>query len=291
MGLRAKFNIIMISVFLAGLGLSAYFARELATKNARGQMLQEASIIMRQATAVRSYTSGELRPLLAEQMNIRFLPHSVPSFAAQTVFRTMQRDFRDYSYKEAALNPTNPSDRATEWEADIINMFKRNENLSEHVGTRDTPAGAMLTFSRPFRLTDRACLSCHSTPAAAPPTMIDLYGPSNGFGWVFGDVIGAQIVSVPLSVALARADDILYAFVSMLTAIFIAILLVMNFLLHFVIIRPIQRMDALARRAAEGDLEGEELEVKSRDEVASLARSFNLMRRSLARSMSMLEAI
>jgi len=289
MGLRAKFNLFMIGTFVLGLALAAWLTREIATENAKRQMLQEASIIMRQATAVRSYTSSELGPLLAEQMTVRFLPHSVPSFAAQTVFRMMQKDFPDYSYKEAALNPTNPADRATEWEADIINVFKRNESLSEHVGVRETPVGPMLTFSRPFRLTDRACLSCHSTPAAAPATMVDLYGPGNGFGWVLGDVIGAQIVSVPLSVALSRADQTLVSFVVALTAVFLAILLIMNLLLHYLIIRPVQRMTDFAQRATEGDLEGQEMHVRGRDEIARLARSFNLMRRSLAKSMSLLE--
>ena len=36
--------------------------------------------------------------------------------------------------------------------------------------------------------------------------MVDLYGNSNGFGWQLNDVIGAQIVSVPMSVALDRAN-------------------------------------------------------------------------------------
>ena len=127
------------------------------------------------------YTQKEIRPLISDQMAVRFLPHSVPSWSAQTVLRQVQKDFPDYSYKEAALNPTNPSDRATPWEADIINVFKRDRELAEFVATRDAPTGQFLTFARPFRLTDAACLSCHSTPAAAPPTMVDLYGKGNGY--------------------------------------------------------------------------------------------------------------
>jgi protein-histidine pros-kinase len=72
-------------------------------------------------------------------MAVRFLPHSVPSWSAQTVLHQVQKDFPDYSYKEAALNPTNPSDRATPWEADITNVFKRDRELAEFVTTRDPP--------------------------------------------------------------------------------------------------------------------------------------------------------
>ncbi len=289
MGLRTKFNLVMIGAFLVSLGLAAYLAQNIAIENAQRQMLQEANIIMRQATAVRSYTSAEIRPLLAEQMSVRFLPHSVPSFAAQTVFRTMQRDFPDYSYKEAAINPTNPSDRATDWEADIINVFRRNESMSEYVAQRDTPVGPVLTFSRPFRLTDRACLTCHSTPANAPQTLVDLYGPGNGFGWTLGDVIGAQIVSVPMSVALTRAHTTLMAFLATLGAVFVLLLILLNILLHYMVIRPVQRMKAVVQQVAEGDLEAAEIEVRGKDEISALARSFNLLRRSLSKSMAMLE--
>lgn len=289
MGLATKFNLVMIGAFAAGLALAALLARGVATESARAQVQQEASLIMRQASAVRSYTSSELRPLLADQMTVRFLPHSVPSYAAQTVFRTVQRDFPDYAYKEAALNPTNPADRATEWEADIINLFRHDASLTEHVAVRETLSGPVLTFSRPFRLTDRACLSCHSTPAAAPPTMIDLYGPNNGFGWVFGEVIGAQIVSVPMHVALARANQTLLKILAALGAAFALVMVIMNVLLHFVIVRPVQKITAAARQAAEGDLDAPEIPVRGRDEIASLTRSFNLMWRSLKKSLSLLE--
>ena len=112
-------------------------------------MLNEANLIMRSGTAIRGYTQKEIRPLISDQMAVRFLPHSVPSWSAQTVLRQVQKDFPDYSYKEAALNPTNPSDRATPWEADIINVFKRDRELAEFVTTRDTPTGQFLTFARP----------------------------------------------------------------------------------------------------------------------------------------------
>lgn len=289
MGLRTKFNLVMITAFLIGLAAATFLAREITTEEAKRQMLNEANLIMRSGTAVRSYTQKEIRPLISEQMAVRFLPHSVPSWSAQTVLRQIQQDFPDYSYKEAALNPTNPSDRATTWEADVINAFKRDKDLAEFVATRDTPSGQFLTFARPFRLTDPACLSCHSTPAAAPATMVDLYGNGNGFGWVLNDVIGAQIVSVPMSVALARANHSLLSFVAALSAVFLAMLVILNVLMHFFILRPVQEITALARDVSAGKTDVPEYKVKGRDEIASLGRSFNLMHRSLQNAMRMLE--
>src|SRR3546814_12305730 len=75
--------------------------------------------------AIRGYTSREISPLIRAQMETRFLPHSVPSYAAQTNFRALTEKFPDYTYTEAALNPTNPSDRATDWEAAIRSEERR----------------------------------------------------------------------------------------------------------------------------------------------------------------------
>src|SRR5258708_10627918 len=195
----------MLTAFLIGLAIATFLAREIATEEAKRQVLNEANLIMRSGTAVRGYTQNEIRPLIIDQRAVRFLPHSVPYYSAQTVLHQLQKDFPDYSYKEAALNPTNPADRATNWESDVINAFRNDPKLAEFIGIRDTATGQFLTFARPFRLTDKACLACHSTPAAAPPTMVPLYATSHGVGWQLNDVSGAQIGSVTMSVALGRA--------------------------------------------------------------------------------------
>ena len=202
----------------------------------------------------------------------------------------VQKDFPDYSYKEAALNPTNPSDRATTWESDIINVFKNDPELAEFVASRDTPSGPFLTFARPFRLTDTACLACHSTPAAAPPTMVDLYGNSNGFGWQLNDVIGAQIVSVPMSVALDPRQPLVAG--------------VRGCAQRGVPgdARSAERADALLHPAADTadhrararcqcrqDRRCRNTRSRDATKSASLGRSFNLMHRSLQNAIKMLE--
>ncbi len=289
MGLKAKFNTVMAVAFLAGLGLAAALSYALVRENAQREVLQDARIILENARAIRTYTSTEIEPLLAEQTAVRFLPHTVPSWAAQTNFRRSEA-FHDYGYKEAALNPTNPADRATDWEADIISTFQRNPGMTELVSQRDTPAGPMLNLSQPFRLTDKACLACHSVPQAAPASMIDLYGSANGFGWKLGDTIGAQVVSVPMSVALGKANQLFLLFLAGLAAVFAVVMVVLNILLHTIIVKPVRCISQMAGAVSMGALDTPEYEVRGRDEIASLATSFNRMRRSLVNAMSMLES-
>jgi protein-histidine pros-kinase len=289
MGLRAKFNLVLAVAFVIGLALAAVITYGIVRDSAKREVLQEASLMIAQATAIRGYTVREIRPLLADQMKVRFLPHTVPSWAAQTNLRAITTQFPDYTYKEAALDPTNPGDRATEWETDIIAEFERNPSLKEFVNTRDTPAGPILSLSRPIRITDKDCLTCHSVPANAPTTMINLYGSANGFNWKLGDTIGAQIVSVPMRVALERANQGFVAYLTGLAAVFAVTIILLNVLLQFVIIRPIRRMSAIAGEVSLGNYGVPEFQTTGSDEIGSMAQSFNRMRRSLVNAMQLLE--
>ena len=55
------------------------------------------------------------------------------------------------------------------------------------------------------------------------------------------------------------------------------------------IIKPVQKITALARDVSAGKTDVPEYHVKGRDEIASLGRSFNLMHRSLQNAIKMLE--
>ena len=144
----------------------------------------------------------------SEQLaNADFPPQSVPAFAATEIFNYLREKFPDYFYKEATLNPTNPRDRATDWESDVVNHFRSGQAQTEFIGTRETPTtGKSLFLARPIKVDNVSCLACHSTPDKAPPAMIKLYGPDNGFNWKLNDIIGAQIVSVPMSLPLQMAE-------------------------------------------------------------------------------------
>src|SRR6202012_3008997 len=132
------------------------------------EVAQQAALMRAMASAIRDYTNNEIEPLLADQIKTRFLPHTVPSWAAQTNLRALAKQFPDYNYKEAALNPTNPADRATDWESDIIAEFSHDPALSEFTSTRDTRSGPFLSIARRIRIPAKSCPICHSPPSAWP---------------------------------------------------------------------------------------------------------------------------
>jgi HAMP domain-containing protein len=245
---------------------------------------------MESATAVRGYTSGQITKLLETQMKYEFLPQSVPSYSAVEVLNTLHKKYPEYAYKEATLNPTNPRDRAVGWEVDIVNAFRNDPELKEFVGQRETPTGKSLYISRPLRITNPACLQCHSSVEAAPKTMVDKYGPANGFGWQLNEVVGAQVVSVPMTLPLQRAEENFRLFVGSLVAVFVVVGIVLNLMIWFVVVRPVTRLSALADRVSQGDLNAPEFTPGSKDEIGVLAESFSRMRASVVQAMKMLDS-
>ena len=154
---------------------------------------------------------------------------------------------------------------------------------------RSTPTGEYLYLSLPMKITNPKCLDCHTTPDMAPPAMVEIYGPTNGFGWELNSVVAAQIVSVPMSVPMQRAQKALYTFMASLAGVFVFVWVLLNVLLHFVVIRPIKVMAEKADTISKGQIDVPEFDVKGKDEVASMASSFNRMHRSLASALKMLK--
>src|SRR5437016_10386731 len=172
MKIRWKIDLAISGAFLVGLGLAGVCAYTILTKNALEDSLQNARIMIEGASAIRSYRADSIRPLLEQQMKVQFLPHSIPSYAAQTNFKMVHQKLPDYTYREPTLNPTNLNDRAVDWEADIINGFRDDGTKQEAVISRDTPGGQYLILARPLKIGSPACLTCHRTPEAAPATMV-----------------------------------------------------------------------------------------------------------------------
>ncbi|MBL8375611.1 DUF3365 domain-containing protein [Accumulibacter sp.] len=289
MGLRLKFNLVLLAVFVAGFAVAGYISRTLLDRHAREQVLGEARLVMEAALAVRGYTVDKVRPHLIDRMDRQFLPQTVPAFAATETLNEMRKKYSTYAYKEATLNPTNLRDRPADWEADLIHSFRHDGERKEITGQRETPTGPVLYIAHPIRIESPACLQCHSTPDAAPPSMIRIYGSANGFGWKLDEVVGAQVVSVPMSVPLANAAQAFRTFMISLAAVFAAVFVVLNLLLSWLIIRPVSRMSAVADQISTGDFDQPEFAETGNDEVAVLARSFNRMRRSLEKAMQMID--
>lgn len=289
MGLRLKFNLILAVCFLVGLLASSVVFYHVSKQNALERLHAQIGVLRAQALAVRRYTSEEVRPLLSDMSDVQFLPQTVPSFSAQTAFSNFRDHYPDFYYKEAALNPTNPSDRANDWEEGLINKLRDDSSLKEVVEIRNDESGPQYTVAFPLAIKSESCLGCHSTPNRAPASMVALYGDKGGFGWHLNEIVGAQIFSVPLKVAEEQTWESLQLLIGAMSAIFLVLLLLINMLLRWMVVTPVIKMAHIAEQVSMGDSSQPEYVHAGSDEIASLSQSFNRMRRSLDNAMKMLE--
>jgi HAMP domain-containing protein len=290
MKLLAKFSLLFIFVFGSGLAAAAYFAYQFLEQNVKEEVLQQARLMLQSALAMRDYTSNEIAPLLdtPAMRKSKFLPQTIPFYAATQSFNALRRHYHDYAYKEATLNPTNLRDRAVDWEADVISSFKDNPGSKELIGQRSTPNGMSLFLARPITV-GQECLGCHGSSASAPPSLLRIYGSANGFGWKRDDIVGAQIVSVPMSVPVSIARQAFQNLMIYLGSVALATLIVLDLALYFVVVRPVRKLAAAAEEISNGNMDGPKIQRHGRDEIAGLAQSFNRMRVSLAKAIHMLE--
>ena len=288
MNLLVRINLALALAFTLAALAVGWACSAMLQENAKQETLREAGLMMDSALSMRAYTATEIVPLLNAQMEKTFLPQSVPSYAATQNFLHLREKHPEYAYKEATLNPTNLQDRAMDWESDLIQQFRNDARQAQIVGERDTPTGSSLYLARPIHA-EAKCLVCHSVPAAAPVTLIQRYGSNNGFGWQDHEIIGAQVVSVPLATATANARRIFRGVMGSIAAILVATLMIVNVVLYFLVVRPVRRMAAVADEVSLGDMSAGEFPAGGGTELTDLGRAFNRMRTSLAKALKMLE--
>jgi len=284
MNLLVRINLALALAFTLATLAVGWACSTMLRAHAKQEALHEAALMIDSAGSMRAYTSEEIVPLLNAQMAKDFLPQSIPSYAATQNFLKLRDHHPDYAYREATLNPTNLRDHAVDWEADIVQKFRNDPHTQELVGERDTPMGRSLYLARPIQAEPKC------VPAAAPASLIARYGGNNGFGWEPHEIVGAQLVSVPLAAATANADRIFRSVMTAIVAILATALVIVNIVLYFAVVRPVRHIARLAEEVSLGNTAAGEFPARGSSELKDLARSFNRMRTSLAKAMKLLDS-
>jgi protein-histidine pros-kinase len=278
----------LLVVFGLALGASGYFSHRQLNDNARAEVLSNASVLMETILSARTWAVNEVGPNLRETgEEEEMLMMGVPAYAADKIMEAVYKRYPDYGYREAALNPTNPRHRAADWEAKIINSFRSDPNKKEEWGVRQTAKGPVLYLAHPIQIKQSGCLGCHTTPEKSPPQIVAKYGPENGYGWKLKEIIGAQIVTVPLSVPVENANRMFITFMTTITGVFVLVFILINLMLNSLIISRVGVMANIADEISKGNFEMGEFDEHGSDEVAQLSVSFNRMRRSLVKAMEL----
>ncbi len=262
-------------------------------------VIEQASLLIETMNSVRNYTNTQITPELSSRLETEslFLPQAVPSYSAREVFEDLRSNnkYDQLFFKEAALNPTNLRDKANPFETEIIQSFRQSSKLPDRdtsdlqqQGFRTVPGGDLFYIARPIVVNEESCLRCHGDPQNAPKSQIATYGKDNGFGWKLNEVVGAQIISVPVSQVVKQAQKLRWLVIGQVIGFLLVAILLLNFFLKFLITDPIDKMSHLSKKLSIGDLDVE-FEQKSNDEMGVLAASLNRLKVSLKMAMEMIQ--
>lgn len=241
MRIESRLGFILAICFALGILVAGSISYRLEFQQAREETIEKSSVLLEVGSSVRKYTSDEIAPLLRRfDSETEFHPQMVPSYGAQSTLERLHKQFPDYIYREASLNPTNLDDRATDREVGLIRAFAKNPELKEMAGETDVDGGLRYFLARPLRMTSPDCLQCHSKPEVAPKAMLAKYPGGNGFDWKLGDVIGIQVVEVPVQAAKSKALHSFLVTVGSLASVFVLALTIFLLLLRRYVTHPLE---------------------------------------------------
>ncbi|GAA6617905.1 DUF3365 domain-containing protein [Scytonema sp. NUACC26] len=284
LNLAKKLTVLLLLIFIEGIALSGIALASVLNYKTQDEISSSAWLLLQTINSVRSYTTTEIIPQLQSRLdNNEFIQQAIPAYSSRKVLEDLQNKndkFQDFLYKEAMLNPTNIRDKADTFEATIVKEFQKNKNLKNLSGFRSLLGKNFFYIALPISITESSCLQCHSTPDAAPKTMIDMYGDRNGFGWKLNMVNGAQIVSIPANEVLQKARQSLVLVMGVVTLIFASAIYTANFWLKRYVVKPIKQVVRVTEAVSTGDLNAE-FEKVSNDEIGSLVEAFTRMKLSL----------
>jgi HAMP domain-containing protein len=283
--LSQKLTAIICIIFVIGMMISGIFITFMVNQKAQQEVSTKATMLMETMNSVRDYTSKNITPKLNNLSTKEFLPEVVPAFSAHIVFENLRKNpkYREFLYRETALNPTNLSDKADSFEAGLIEQFRQDSKITEKTGfLSSTPRinNNVFYIARPLAVTQRSCLECHSTPSNAPKKMVAKYGNQNGFNWRLNEIIGAQIVFIPAEKVLSNAQELFVPIALVTLMIFGIAIIILHRWLQQQVIQPITKIAYTVESISMGYTD-QKLDSQRQDEIGILSRSIDRLGISL----------
>ncbi|MEH2458912.1 c-type heme family protein [Nostoc sp.] len=291
MKIQTKVNLILVIVFIGGILISGTVLSNILEQQAENEVTSKAIILMEVANSVRNYTNDRVFPLLLPRLDTQqeFIPESIPTYSTREVFEYFRKneEYANFLYKDATLNPLNLRDQADDFEADIVQKFRQNSGLQNLSGFRTISGEKLFYTARPFEIKKQTCLSCHTTPEAAPKSQIATYGREHGYGWKLNNIVATQIVYLPSDKIFKSATHSFFVSIGVLMVIFTAIATMMNLLLKKIVLQRIKKIATVAEQVSIGDMDAN-FGKQEKDEIGVLAEAINRMKYSLEIAINML---
>ena len=289
--LNRQFTLFFTIVFIGGVVISGIALSNAMQQLAKVEITARAHMMIQTMNAVRNYTSDNVKPQLARSLaeSSSFIRETVPAYAAREVFEHFRQspEYKNFLYKEATLNPSNPRDQADAFETILVDAFRQDNSPTELSGYREEDGTKLFYIARPLTIKKSSCLECHGRASDAPPSMIATYGSQQGYGWQLNEVVAAQTIYVPANAILQQGYHYLKLVMAIVIGMMATIILLMNRLLKRKVVQPLKSLTHLAKQISGSQLPTlEDWQqkftslnpiAKQSDEPGELARAFQHM--------------
>ncbi len=293
--LRTRFALIVGAIvcsFCIGSALTVYmYLKE--------KMIQDTyetgQIIFALMDSIGAYVGNTLRPKMFDLINN--LPEQ-EAFIVEAMSTTRIRyGIMEYlgeknpgfQYNRVTEVPRNPINKADPFHAYMMDHFKADTQREEWHGISTWNGTQTFYIVEPIYVT-ADCLRCHGTPDDAPQGLIRLYGKENGFGYLPGQLMGVESISISLAPALQEISNLA---MQVFTIGFLGMILLFaaidgSFLR--LIGNPLRRMAMLFESIANGDTSiAKQAPVHNMDEIGEMTSAFNTMAHHLAEAQKTLQ--
>ncbi len=194
-------------------------------------------------------------------------------------FSRISRDFANWNKNGVIFNnvsdiPRNPTNQADRFELEDMDWFRATPKATERMREIVTDKGtAYLQYTAPIRI-EPFCLKCHGERAAAPPSIREKYDAA--YNYKVGDLRGVASIRIPTATIDARHMKLWGARLMQSLFGYTILFLALGLILDRLVTRRLSRLQQGAQQIAAGEYDARVVE-NGQDEIAGLARTFNLM--------------
>lgn len=287
--LKAKFSLIIITVFLVASPIIGAVSYYILRENAIKEIYKQSELLLSMMEASRYYVVKYTTPIFEREVPGKFVVEGMAdSFVSNVLQQEIGKTHKNYSYKVATINPLNLKNKADAFETAKIKAFADGAIETEWRGFLERERGDFYVIMKPIQVKDMGCMSCHGDPDLAPDEVTSKYGKKNGYNWKVNEVVAVDTIYVPAEVPLKNARKAMLIFSVVYFVFFIVLVLIMNVSISKTIVRPIERFAESAEEISKGKLD-QEFVVDSEDEMKKLADAFNRMKISILKLLKIIQ--
>jgi len=285
--IRKRIMSILIIVYVVSITAAISAGSYILTKDTIRESDEKAGILLASMKATRGYLKEVLRPKLQELHKDKFILEGMSgTYMSLGVASFVKKKHPDYIYKVVSNNPLNLDNMSNRFEEEIIGNFKRDKT-EEWRGYVDRDGSRFYSIAMPVT-SEPKCMKCHGDPKDTYQVLLDKYGDKTGYFYKDKDIVGGLFVYVPAKIAIAQANMKLLYFSLGFSIFFLAALIFVDRTIVHSVVKPIETFVKCAEDISRGNM-NKEFEVKTNDEMRSLANAFNRMKVSLAKAMEILK--